>query len=118
MCLTVFVVYLVNDDDAMPVVFRPVVMGSYGDDWLRCSWCGEWGCIHVPLYTMLPDCVFLNEIDGAGVLCDECFALHEPPVWPNNRQRCALWLQRMGLFPWASQEIFKAIAEWLAENDP
>ena len=51
-------------------------MGSYGNTWVRCSWCERWGkCTGNPLD---PNDM-LTDIDGIGVLCDPCYNLGYPP---------------------------------------
>ena len=102
-------------------------MGSYPDVSIPCEWCGEFGATGSPWYTsaelqlnldVFLDGVFLNDVDGLGVLCDECLARGEPANSPNNRQRCALWLEKTRLFRLLSPEILRGIAERLAPNVP
>ena len=51
-------------------------MGSYGDRWIRCSWCEKWG----KTLTDLPESVTpLISIDGIGELCEPCFDRCYPP---------------------------------------
>ena len=51
-------------------------MGSYGDRWLRCSWCEKWGkCTDVLAEDVTP----LWDIDGIGVLCEPCDDRWCPP---------------------------------------
>ena len=91
-------------------------MGSYGDRWLRCTWCWRWG-------KCLPD-EYLNgadpliDIDMVGVLCERCFALEEPPWWPNNRQRYVMKLRQMRLLPLPLKDkgVDELIANFLAAN--
>ena len=101
-------------------------MGSYGDRWLRCKWCWQWGkCLHDDfLNGALP----LTDVDAVGdVLCDWCLDLEEPPWWPNNRQRCAMWLGEGKVRPSyfieklsPDEEVLpiKTIADFLAVNIP
>ena len=103
-------------------------MGSYPDVSIPCEWCGEFGATGSPWYTspelqlnfdVFLDGVFSNDVDGLGVLCDECVARGEPANSPNNRQRCALWLEKsVVLFSLFSAETYKVIADWLAPNVP
>ena len=60
-------------------------MGSYGDRWLQCSWCGKWGkCLERPLPIGTPS---LIDVDGLGVLCDPCCDRGYPPHYD--------WLEKM-----------------------
>ena len=59
-------------------------MGSYGDRWLQCTYCGEWGkCLEHPLPIGTPS---LLDVDGSGVLCDPCYDRGYPPHydWVEN----------------------------------
>ena len=49
-------------------------MGSYGDSWLQCEYCGKWGkCIH-------EDGVeHLSDAGPIGPLCDPCNDRGQPP---------------------------------------
>ena len=51
-------------------------MGSYGDRWLRCSWCSRWGqCksdVPAPYASLL-------DADGVGVICIPCYHRCYPP---------------------------------------
>ena len=52
-------------------------MGSYGDRWLQCTYCGKWGkCLEHPLPIGTPS---LLDVDGSGVLCDPCYDRGYPP---------------------------------------
>ena len=52
-------------------------MGSYGDAWLQCTYCGKWGkCLEHPLPIGTPS---LLDVDGSGVLCDPCYDRGYPP---------------------------------------
>ena len=89
-------------------------MGSYGDTWLQCTWCGWWGkCM-----SDMPDHLQLTDIDSIPpmLLCNRCFDLEEPPWWPNNRQRCAASLPLA--LPGTDRiiEIQSTIAKFVAEN--
>ena len=44
-------------------------MGSYGDTWLQCAYCGKWGkCIDEDGVTRL-----CGVLDLSGPLCDPCY---------------------------------------------
>ena len=65
----------------------------------------------------------LTDIDGVGLLCDRCFDLEEPPWWPNNRQRCAMWLHHTRLIPALlrnslNEDAAVLMAAYLAANVP
>ena len=53
-------------------------MGSYGDRWLRCTWCEKWGKC---LWDLPPDITPLLDVDGIGVLCDPCYDRGHPPQY-------------------------------------
>ena len=64
----------------------------------------------------------LTDIDGVGLLCDRCYDLEEPPWYPNNRQRCSIWIREM-LFRhiMANRDldgVAARVAVYLAENVP
>ena len=94
-------------------------MGSYGDRWLACEWCWKWGKCLADEH--LGGAMPLTDIDGLGVLCYACMVLEEPPWRPNNRQRCATWLERMRLLPEAllvRSVIVVSMATYIARNTP
>jgi hypothetical protein len=88
-------------------------MGSYGDRWLTCSWCWAWGK-NIAI-TGIPG---LWDIDGVGLLCDDCIQLSEPPWKPNNRDRTARRLSLSMPVAMRSDEVLSAIAEFVADNVP
>jgi hypothetical protein len=49
-------------------------MGSYGDTWLQCAYCGKWG------KNLDEDGVEpLWDVDPVGPLCDPCYVRGQPP---------------------------------------
>ena len=95
-------------------------MGSYGDVWLQCEWCWQWGKCLWDEY--LDGAEPLWDVDGVGLLCDRCLELEEPPWYPNNRQRCSVYLDHM-LFRYiypdtAVPEVSKLVADHIASNEP
>ena len=90
----------------------------YDDKWIQCEWCWKWGMALWP--PALPEDVLpLWDIDGLGYLCDNCFALEEPPWQPNARQRCAQalqWIMPENLK--GSSVILATISTFIAQNDP
>jgi hypothetical protein len=50
-------------------------MGSFGDTWLRCSWCRRWGKCILDSGSAAP----LTHVDGIGVLCGPCQDRACPP---------------------------------------
>ena len=60
-------------------------MGSHGDHWLQCTWCGKWGkCLEQLFPTDPPP---LTDVDGEGILCDPCYDREYPPHYD--------WLENM-----------------------
>ena len=56
-------------------------MGSYGDAWVTCTYCGRWGK-SVPRYWDYSDHRWKNgfwNVDGCGMLCEPCFDRRVPP---------------------------------------
>ena len=53
-----------------------LAMGSYGNAWLRCSWCGRLGqCAR----DVVDGPSLLTQIDGDGLLCETCEVRDCPP---------------------------------------
>ena len=44
-------------------------MGSYGDVWLNCAWCGKWGKCPPPYHGA---CISLIDVDMIGPMCMPC----------------------------------------------
>ena len=57
-----------------------------GLGWARCYWCWCWRF-------SIGYLVGVGQV--ADPLCGDCRALHEPPWYPNNRQRAVLYIQRV-----------------------
>ena len=89
-------------------------MGSDDDAWLWCNRCWRWGKCLADEY--LHGAQSLTDIDGLGLLCETCMALSEPPWWPNSRQRCALWLDKMRSLP--TEIPIDSIVVFLSSNEP
>ena len=87
--------------DITHLVLLHTLMGSYGDRWLRCSWCEKWGKCQYNLY--LP-AVSLIDVDGIGVLCDSCF--ERTPPEPVHYDYLKGLLQKV-----LSSEIIERIAD-------
>jgi len=51
-------------------------MGSFGNTWLRCTWCAKWGKC---LAELPEDVTPLTDIDMVGQLCDPCYYRFCPP---------------------------------------
>ena len=70
--------------------YHSAAMGSYGDRWLYCTFCGKRGknLLH-PLPVGTPS---LIDIDGTGILCDPCYDRGCPPHydWLENMLRTKL----------------------------
>ena len=61
-------------------------MGSYGDAWLQCHLCRGWGqCLSDE--HLAPFAIGLNDVDGAGLLCDRCYEPEEFPTEKENIQK-------------------------------
>jgi len=60
----------------------------------------------------------LLDVDGVGQFCDTCFALDEPPWYPNARQRCA---QSLGhVMPQSlrgNADVLATMSAFVVEND-
>ena len=56
--------------------------------WEQCKWCWRWDRCSCYMYN--PDDLWHD-----GPLCNRCMELEEPPLWPNHRQRCELFVWRM-----------------------
>ena len=77
-------------------------MGSYGDQWLRCTWCTKWGkCLAYPE----PYAASLIDVDGSGVLCDPCYERGWPPHYDKLEMLLAKKLD-------AASETVRMIAEF------
>jgi hypothetical protein len=74
----------------------PLGMGSYGDTWLRCTWCAKWG--KCPCFVILD-----RDIDGTGTLCDPCYYRGCPPHYEYLGKLLAARLT-------AAPEVLEAIA--------
>ena len=76
-----------------------LAMGSYGNAWLRCSWCGRWGqCAR----DVVDGPSLLTQIDGDGLLCETCEVRDCPPHYNY------LW--------WLVRSKLSVQATWLIAN--
>ena len=62
-------------------------MGSYGDTWLQCEYCGKWGkCIDEDGVLLLCD------VDPIGPLCDPCDVRGQPPHFRKYSRLLPRWM--------------------------
>ena len=67
----------------------------------------------------IPGIPGLWDVDGVGVLCDNCSEMSEPPWRPNNRDRCAYHLTLCLPHALRGDEVLlKAVADFIADNVP
>ena len=87
--------------------------------WFQCTWCEWWGRCDLDA----PDRDALTHSDNGIARWDEqdfsclrCYVLDEPPWWPNNRDRCHMWIERLGLLAKLPQSVRRDVACYLAKN--
>ena len=86
--------------------------------WYQCDWCGWYGYFTsevIPENNVLLDCDFLAM---KGIICLRCFELGEPPWRPNNRDRCAAYLDLSLGQALKAVSVLRTVAEFLAANEP